>query len=309
MKKIIVTGGAGFIGSHLVDKLLEQGNNVTVIDNCNTGRIENLPKKNPNCFFYGADILSDIDHAFEDKDIVFHLAALTRPQWSIKNPVEANLVNVEGTLRVLKYSLENKVKRVVFASSSSLYGIQETYPTPEDVTPKPMSPYALQKLLGEQYCELFERMYGLQINCVRPFNVYGTRQRPDGGYAAAVPKFIDMIKKGEQAQITGDGSQSRDFTYVDDVVDLFIAAANSKVFGESFNAGAGNSVSINYIYNTICKLMGSDIKPIHIDPVLEPHMTYANTNKAKRLLNWEPKVDIEEGLKRTIEGTLGGELL
>lgn len=301
--KCIVTGGAGFIGSHLVDRLLKEDHFVVVIDNCNTGKIENLPAKHPKFIFFGADILEDIDHIFEDVDIVFHLAALTRPQDSIKRPLETNRVNVEGTLKILKHCHENKVKRVVFASSSSLYGVQDKYPTPEDVTPKPMSPYALQKFVGEQYAQLFHRMYGMEVNCVRPFNVYGPRQRPDLGYAAAVPKFIDSLNRGEAPQITGDGTQARDFTYVDDVVSVFMLAATSKIFGESFNAGNGNPVTVNKLFETISELMFKDhIEPIHIDPVLEPHLTHADMSKTKRILGFSPKFDIKEGLKRTIEG-------
>lgn len=304
--KILVTGGAGFIGSHLVDRLLAEGNQVTVIDNLNTGKKENLDLKNPNLTFYHADILDGLNFFMYGIDVVFHLAALTRPQWSIEHPIESNMVNVQGTLNIFKMAHENKVKRVVFASSSSLYGIQDVFPTPENAPVNTMSPYGLQKWMGEEYAMLFQRMYQLQVNCIRPFNVYGTRQNPTGGYAAAVPKFIDSLKKDQKCFITGNGEQSRDFTYVDDIVDMFVKASESKVSGHSFNAGGGESISINKLYEIISKLMKKDLKPEHIEAVYEPFRTLADTSKARLLLGWKPSVTIEEGLRKTVEGILNG---
>jgi len=303
--KILCTGGAGFIGSHLVDRLLKDGDEVLVVDNLNTGKAENLPV-HQNLEVVNASTLDNIGYLFEGVDIVFHLAALTRPQQSILKPIETNQANVEGTLKVLLHCRDKKVKRLVFASSSSLYGTQKVYPVQESATPSPESPYGLQKLIGEQYCQLFGRMYGLEVNCIRPFNIYGTRQNPLGGYAAAVPSFIRHLSNNEPGEITGDGEQSRDFTYIDDLVGLMVLAATSKVSGESFNAGAGRNVTVNYLYQTIAKIMKKDIKPIYIPAVPEPRMTLANTWKAKTLLGWTPKVMIEEGLRRTIKGILNG---
>ncbi len=303
MSKTLVTGGAGFIGSHLVDRLLTEGNEVIVIDNLNTGKKENLQLDHSNLDFRQVDITDIVPDAY-NVDIVFHLAALTRPQWSIEHPIEANMVNVQGTLNVLKQAKDHKVKRVVIASSSSCYGIQETFPTPETAPIKAMSPYGLQKWMTEEYAKLFERMYGLEVNCIRPFNVYGTRQNPSGGYAAAVPKFIENLSQNKECFITGDGEQSRDFTYVDDVVDIFIKASQCKEFGESFNAGGGRSISINEVYEMIAKLIGSKLKPKHIEAVLEPFKTLADTTKAKTILGWKPSVTIEEGLKKTVEGII-----
>lgn len=301
MKKYLITGGAGFIGSHLTDKLLKGGNQVVVVDDLSEGKKDNLPN-NPNLQFYQKSILDEIGNLFEGVHTVFHLAALTRPQESIINSEETNLVNVQGTVRVLNFCKENKIKRVVFASTTGLYGTQKKLPTSEVAIPDPMSPYALTKLIGEQYCKLYERMYGLEINCIRPFNVYGPRQNPKGNYAAAVPKFIDALNKNETPWITGDGTQSRDFIYVDDVVELMILMSKSKVFGESFNAGSGESTSINNLYRTISKIMSKDIKPNYIAPVFEPPITLGDITKAQTILGWKPKISLDEGLKRIIYG-------
>lgn len=310
---ILITGGAGFIGSHLVDRLLKDDNNITVIDgeskriivvdDFSEGKYANLPK-DPRLTVYDTSILGKVSHLFEGIDIVFHMAGLTRPQWSILYPSETDTVNVHGTLKVLEYCRDNKVKRVVFMSSSSMYGEQNIYPTPEDVTPYPMCPYALSKQLGEEYCKLFERIYGLEFNAIRPFNVYGSRMNPKGVYSSAVAKFIEVIHKGLPLHITGDGTQARDFVYVEDVVDQMILASTSKVHGEAFNCGSGENTSINDLMKTIAKLMKAKINPIHTPPVLEPTQTLADISKAERLLGWTPKTSLEEGLKKTIEGTI-----
>lgn len=297
MKRILVVGGAGFIGSHLVERLLESGNEVVVIDDFSTGKMENLPMKNEKLRVFIVSISDDIDKFFNGVDIVFHLAAKTRPQESITNPDEYNFVNIEGTMNVLRCCEENHVKRVVFVSSSSVYGMQDILPTPETATPLPVSPYALTKWVGEQYCELYHRLHGLQINCIRPFNVFGTRQNPEGGYAAAVCKFIDMLEKGDTPYITGDGRQTRDFIHVDNVVDLMLLASESEVYGEIFNAGSESNMSINDLYKTICKLMNKDVDPKYIKEVFEPRITLSDMSKAKRLLGWKLKMGLEEGLK------------
>ncbi len=311
--KVLITGGAGFIGSHLVDRLLQEDNLVTVVDgeskkvivvdDFSEGKYSNLPK-DPRLTVYDANILGKIGHLFKGVDIVFHMAALTRPQWSILYPAETDKVNVLGTLKVLEHCRDNKVKRVVFMSSSSMYGEQETYPTREDATPYPMCPYALSKQLGEEYCKLFERIYGLEFNAIRPFNVYGSRMNPKGVYSSAVAKFIEVIHKGLPLYITGDGTQARDFVYVDDVVDQMLLMATSKVHGEAFNCGSGTNNSINDLMKTIAKLMGAEINPIHTPAVLEPTQTLADISKAEKLLGWKPKTSLEEGLQKTIEGTI-----
>lgn len=299
--KYICTGGAGFIGSHLVERLLFEGNKVIVIDDFSTGKMQNLPE-NENLEVWNTSILSDNESVYENVDVVFHLAALTRPQVSMLRPEDTTNVNVIGTLKVIRNCVKNKVKRLVFVSSSSLYGDQEVFPESENAVPNPMSPYGLSKLMGEQYCKLYEKLDGLKANYIRPFNVYGTRQSTEGGYGAAVPKFIEALGQDKAGEITGDGEQRRDFTYIDDVVDLMISASQSDVYGEAFNAGAGHNYSINELYATISKIMGKNIPAKHIEAVVEPHMTLADTSKAWSMLRWKPRIGLEEGLRRTIWG-------
>ena len=295
----LVTGGAGFIGSHLVDRLLDEGHDVSIIDDFSEGKYSNLPI-NKKLTILKYSILNDIGNYFAGIDRVYHLAALTRPQFSMLHPIETNQVNVEGIINILKACVENRVPRVVFVSSSSIYGKQFTFPTTESAVPHPMSPYALTKLVGEQYCKLYQLLYRTKANYIRPFNVYGTRQRPDSEYAAAIPKFIDCLSKGTTPWITGDGKQARDYVYVDDVVDLIIKAGESKVYGEAFNAGSGKNISINDLFETIRKIMNKNVIPDHVAPVIEPNLTLADIGKAKTMLGWEPKVSLEEGLRRTI---------
>lgn len=305
----LVTGGAGFIGSHLVDRLLSDDNKVTVIDghdnkvtvidNFGAGKYSNL-SEDPRLTVYNANILGDISHLFKDIDIVFHMAALTRPQWSIKYPFETNEVNVSGTIRVLEHSRDNKVKRVVFMSSSNLYGEQKLYPTPEYVVPHPMNTYALSKLIGEQYCKLFEQLHGLEFNAIRPFNVYGARMPITGIYTSAVATFIDALKNDKPLEVFGDGNQRRDFVYIDDVIDQMILMAHSEIHGMTFNCGSSTNTSINELYDLICKIMGKKVEPHRLAPQFEPSKTLADIYKAKKLLGWSPKIDLEEGLRRTI---------
>ena len=307
----LVSGGAGFIGSHLVDRLLKDDNNVTVIDGHSTtvtvvdnfshGKYKNLPKDDPRLRVFDADILGNIDGLFYGIDVVFHLAALTRPQWSIQHVSETDEVNVHGTVKVLEHCRDNKVKRIVFMSSSNLYGEAE-YPTSETVKPNPMNPYALQKLIGEQYCQLFAKLYGLEWNAIRPFNVYGTRMPITGIWTSAVATFIDVLKNDKPLQMFGDGNQRRDFVYIDDLVEQLILAAHSHIYGEAFNCGSGTNDSINELLKMICKIMGKKIQPTRDPAQFEPSQTLADISKARYILKWEPKISLEEGLRRTING-------
>lgn len=301
MTNYLVTGGAGFLGSHLIERLLlEDCGVVVIIDDMSEGNLRNLPQS-PRIKVYKASILDDgISEYFKDIDVVFHLAALTRPQWSIVHPAEACRTNVEGTVRVFEHCVKNNIKRVVFVSSSASYGEQSTYPTKESAHMYPMSPYALNKWEGELHAEIFRKLHGLEVNSIRPFNVYGSRQNPLSNYSAAIPKFIHSILTGGQPYITGDGEQRRDFIYVDDVIEIIYLASKCKEFGEAFNAGSGENTSINELYNTICKVMGVDVKPTYVEKVFEPAMTLADMAKVKRVLNFTPQISLEEGLRRTV---------
>jgi len=301
--KTLVTGGAGFIGSHLVKRLLDEGDDVTVIDNMHTGNKKNLPTDD-NLKVVVADILDYTGYLFKDVDVVYHLAALTRPQESIHDPVLTNIVNVNGTIKVLEHCRSRKVKRIVFISTTGIYGDQREQPIAESAKPNPMCHYAVTKWAGEKYCELYKKLYGLEYNIIRPFNVYGEGQNPLGGYAAAVPKFIDTLNRDETPFITGDGKQSRDFIYVSDVVDLIFKAGNSKVKGETFNAGSGTTTSINQIYERVSRIMRKKVEPDYIDPLFEPPKTWGDISKAERLLRWIPTTNLEHGLNITIRRTI-----
>ena len=278
--KTIVTGGAGFIGSHLVKRLLDEGDDVIVIDNMHTGNKKNLPTDD-NLKVVVADILDYTGYLFKDVDVVYHLAALTRPQESIHDPVLTNIVNVNGTIKVLEHCRSRKVKRIVFISTTGIYGDQREQPIAESAKPNPMCHYAVTKWAGEKYCELYKKLYGLEYNIIRPFNVYGEGQNPLGGYAAAVPKFIDTLNRDETPFITGDGTQSRDFVYVKDVVDLIIRAGESEINGEIFNAGSGMTTSINQIYGMVSQIMKKKIKPDYIDPLFEPPRPWGTSLKLR----------------------------
>jgi len=293
--KAIVTGGSGFIGSTLTDKLIEEGFEVHIIDNLSGGKRENI---NPRAIFHEKDIcnLEEIKPIFKGVDYVFHTAALPRVQYSIEHPVETNDTNVNGTLNVLIASHEGGVKRVVYSASSSAYGDQKTMPLKEDMPANPKSPYGLHKYVGELYCRTWSTVYGLQTVSLRYFNVYGPRMNPEGAYALAIGKFFKQRSEGKPITITGDGTQTRDFTHVRDVVNANILAAESKKVakGEVFNIGAGRNFSIN----KVAELIGGPVE--HIAPRLEPHDTLADNSKAREILGWEPKVTLEEGIKELV---------
>jgi UDP-glucose 4-epimerase len=292
--KILVTGGAGFIGSNLVDKLIDEGHKVFAIDNLSTGKKENLNKK---AIFYKADIchLEKILHLFKGIDFVFHLAANPRVIFSVENPIESHKVNVDGTLNVLYASYKNKVKRLIFASSAAVYGNIKKLPLKEDMAPKPVSPYGLHKLIGEYYCQLFSNLYNLETVCLRYFNVYGPRMDPNGPYASVIGKFLKLKKENKPLTIYGDGKQTRDFVYVDDVVKANILVMKSKKVGkgEVINICSGKNYSINYI----AKLIGG--KKIYL-PARKGEIkhTLGDNSLAKKLLGWKPEIRLEEGIKK-----------
>lgn len=293
MSKIIVTGGAGFIGSHLVDRLVKD-NQVIVIDNLSSGKEENL---NPKAEFHNLDIsdFDNIEPLFKDVDCVFHLAAIPRVPFSVKDPITTSEVNILGTVNVFKAAADNNVKRVIFASSSSVYGDQDQQPLKENMLPNAISPYALQKLVGEQFAKLFTDLYKLPVVCLRYFNVFGPRLDPESEYSLVIGKFLKQRSESIPLTIFGDGEQTRGFSYVEDVVEANIKAMeNNLKGGEIINIGSKESYSINYL----AKWFGGEVSylPKRIGDVLH---TQSDINLAKELLDWEPKVDFNQGLEKT----------
>tara|TARA_R110001583_G_scaffold19578_6_gene76478 strand:+ start:1183 stop:2091 length:909 start_codon:yes stop_codon:yes gene_type:complete len=295
MKKAVVTGGAGFIGSNLVDKLIEQGVEVTILDNLSTGKKENI---NPKAKFIECDIstVSQVDLTFyiNGADVVFHTAAKARVQPSIDDPLAFNKANVDGTLNMLYASHKMKVKRFVYSASSSAYGNASKFPTPEEHPTNPLSPYGLQKYIGEQYCKVFSEVYGLDTVSLRYFNVYGKRMLLEGAYCLVLGIFAKQMLEGKPMTINNDGKQRRDFTYVDDVVNAnILAATNLGDFnGEVFNIGNGK----NYSVNEVAKMF--DGKTIKGKDVLEPFQTLADNSKATLMLDWEPKGNLPTWIKK-----------
>jgi UDP-glucose 4-epimerase len=281
----------------LVDKLINEGYKVFVIDNLSTGKKENLNKK---AIFYKADIchLDKILPLFKGIDYVFHLAANPRVIFSVENPIESHKVNVDGTLNVLYASYKNKVKRLIFASSAAVYGDIKKLPLKENITPNPVSPYGLHKLIGEYYCKLFSNLYNLETICLRYFNVYGPRMDPNGPYALVIGKFLKLRKENKPLTIYGDGKQTRDFVYVDDVIKANILAMKSKKVGkgEVINICSGKNYSINYI----AKLIGG--KKVYLPKRKgEIKYTLGDNSLAKKLLGWKPEISLEEGIKKCKE--------
>ena len=306
MKKALVTGGAGFIGSHLVERLVRDDYKVVVIDDLSLGREENLSSVKSKIQFYKKSICEDLDDIFEKEkfDCIFHVAALPRVQFSIAQPITTHKVNVNGTLNLLNLCKKYNVKRFIFSSSSSVYGEQKNMPLREEMETKPISPYALHKLIGEYYCQLFNLLYGIETISLRYFNVFGERQSAEGGYACLIPKFSKMFLSGTKPIINGDGEQTRDFTYVGDVVYANILASktqNKKSFGNAFNIGNGENKSVNYITKKIKDILGVNLEAMHGDPVIEPKHTLADISKAKEILEWTPNSNFDENLKRTVE--------
>ncbi|MGE3856323.1 MAG: SDR family oxidoreductase [Dehalococcoidia bacterium] len=298
--RALVTGGSGFIGSHLVTLLLEQGHEVRVVDNYATGRLSNLAHlvDAPGLRVIQADVAdADLTEAFADVDWVFHLAALADIVPSIERPVDYYTANVTGTVRVLEAARAAGVGRVVYAASSSCYGIPDAYPTPEDAPARPQYPYALTKYLGEQCVLHWAQCYGLPAVSLRLFNVYGPRARTSGTYGAVFGVFLAQRLHGKPLTIVGDGTQTRDFTFVTDVARAFLAAAESEVSGEAINVGSGGT----YAVNRIAELIGGERVHIPKRPG-EPDCTFADTSKAARLLGWRASVPLETGVGTLLAG-------
>ncbi len=300
MKKVIVTGGAGFIGSHLVDQLLQKKFSVTVIDNFNTGNIKNLKHciKNKNLNIIKANIKNKkkISKYFKNVRYVFHLAAIAEIVPSIENPEDYFDTNVKGTLNILELVKENNIKKIIYAASSSCYGIPKKYPTDEKQDIKPQYPYALTKYLGEQLVIHWSQVYGIKFNSLRLFNVYGPRSRTSGTYGAVFGVFLAQKIANIPFTVVGNGKQTRDFVFVKDVADAFYKSAIANVYNEIFNIGSNNSYSINYLV----KLIGG--KKIYIPKRPgEPDSTYADIKKVKKMLKWKPKYNLKTGVKIMLE--------
>lgn len=305
MSKYIVTGGAGFIGSNIVKELVKRGETVKVIDNLSTGYEKNLAEVKDKIEFVNGDIknLGLLQKEFAGFDYVLHQAALCSVPRSINDPVASNANNIDGTLNVLVAARDNKIKRVIYASSSSVYGDQELDYKVETLPIRPLSPYALNKYAAERYTQLFYEIYGLETVCLRYFNVFGPNQDPNSAYSAVIPLFIKAMLKGESPVIFGDGTQARDFTYVQNNVEAnILAATGSQGAGEVCNIACGSSISLNELVEMINKELGTSIKPVYRESRQgDIKISKANIDKAKNILDYEPKVNFEEGLKKTIE--------
>ena len=294
--KAIVTGGAGFIGSHLVDLLLKENFEVIALDNLYSGNENNLKiaKKNKNFTFLHADIrdLKNTEKYFKDTDWVFHLAGLADIVPSINDPESYFDVNVKGTFNVLNYVKKYNVKKVIYAASSSSYGIPKSFPTSELEEINPQYPYALTKFMGEELIMHWNKVYKINTNSLRLFNVYGPRSRTSGAYGAVFGVFLAQKINKKPFTVVGDGKQSRDFTFVTDVANAFYQTAKSNICGEIMNVGSGN----HYQINRLVSLLGGEIEYIPKRPG-EPDCTFADTSKIKRLIKWKPKVSFEEGVQ------------
>jgi nucleoside-diphosphate-sugar epimerase len=304
MARALVTGGAGFIGSNLVRALLERGDDVRVLDNFSTGNRANLEGLELEIVEGELRSYERVHNAVRGTEIVYHLGALGSVPRSVQDPLTSSAVNIEGTLNVLLAARDEGVRRVVFSSSASIYGSSRQMPTSEDWTPDPVSPYGVAKLAAERYCVSFSRVYeSFESVVLRYFNVFGPRQSPFSQYAAAVPLFITRIAAGEPIDVYGDGEQSRDFTFVGNVVDATIRAGEaSGASGEIFNVAAGSPASVNEVAETIGKLVGKPVRRRELPQRAgDLRDSWADLTKAKRVLGYAPEIALEDGLRRTVE--------
>ena len=311
--KCLVTGGAGFIGSNLVHSLVNEGHKVRVLDNFSTGKFENLETVIKKIDLIVGDLCrtDDVQKAVESVDVVFHQAALPSVPRSVADPYTTNKINIEGTLNVFIAARDSGVKRVVYASSSSVYGSNEKLPKEETMLTKPMSPYAVSKLAKEVYGRIFYDLYGLETVGLRYFNVFGPRQNPESQYAAVIPKFITALLKGESPTIYGDGEQSRDFTYISDVVKAnLLAAKGPGAAGEVFNIACGSRISLNELLNLLKKITDNEVEAVYTSsrPGDVKH-SLAAINKAQSILGYRPEVSLETGLRQTVAWFGGSSLV
>jgi nucleoside-diphosphate-sugar epimerase len=304
MALYVVTGGAGFVGSHLVEALVRRGERVRVIDNLITGHARNIGALDGIEFLHGD--VADLEVArrgVQGADFVLHQAAIPSVPRSVQDPVGSNRANIDGTLNVLVASRDANVKRVVYAASSSAYGNTPTLPKQEDMRPAPLSPYALQKLVGEQYMQMFTALYGLETVSLRYFNVFGPRQDPSSPYSGVISQFVTAMLAGRSPTIHGDGEQTRDFTYVGNVVDGVLRATEARdASGLVINLATGGRVSLNHLFKTLAGIIGVTVTPIY-QPLRAGDVrdSQADIERARAVLGYEPMVPFEEGLRRTVE--------
>lgn len=301
----LVTGGAGFIGSHIVERLARAGHRVRVLDNLFSGKEANLESIDGDVDFIRADIrdVRAVAGAIRGVEVVFHEAALGSVPRSVADPMTTHEVNLTGTLNVLLAAREANVRRVVCASSSSVYGETAVLPKHEELTPQPISPYALSKLAAENYISVFHHVYGLEAVSLRYFNIFGPRQDPESEYAAVVPRFVTALLEGKKPVIYGDGLQSRDFTYVENVVNANLLAAEAEgVAGRAFNVACGGRYSLLDLLGRLKEIIGSGIEPIHeAARAGDVRDSQASIEKAQKGLGYQVSIDFEEGLRRTVE--------
>ena len=314
-KTILVTGGAGFIGSNLCEALLEKGNKVVCLDDFSTGKRENIAhlSENGNFTLIEGDVrkLEDCLNATKDVDYVLHQAALGSVPRSIKDPITSNDVNVSGFLNMLIAARDNGVQRFVYAASSSTYGDSESMPKVEDVIGKPLSPYAITKYVNELYADIFSKTYGLETIGLRYFNVFGRKQDPNGAYAAVIPKFVSQLMNGESPVINGDGTYSRDFTYIDNVIDanlLSLVTTNEKAINTVYNVAYGDRNTLNDLMKFLKEYLSLfDSKISNVEVIYGPNRagdiphSHASVAKAKENLNYNPKFTLQQGLKEAVK--------
>lgn len=305
MANYLVTGGAGFIGSNVARKLLELRHQVRVLDNFLTGKRENLAEIRGDIDLIEGDLrnFEAVRQAAQGVDYILHLGALPSVPRSVADPLLSNDININGTLHVLEAARQQGVKRVVFSSSSSIYGDTPTLPKREDMPLNPLSPYAAHKAAGELYCRVYQNMFRVETVCLRYFNVFGLRQDPASQYAAVIPRFITALRSGGQPTIYGDGEQSRDFTYIENVVAANIAASTAPdVAGEVINIACGERVTINELARRIGALLGKEAAPQYLPARAgDVKHSLADISKARRLLNYADTVNLDAGLRRTVE--------
>jgi len=303
--RFLITGGAGFIGAHIVKRLVGEGAVVRVVDNLSTGQVARLETLRCSIEYVEADLADNLvsDEVVKDVDYVLHQAAIPSVQRSVCDPIGTNRANVTATLNLLESCRKAKVRRFVYAASSSAYGDTEVLPKSEEMPPNPLSPYALQKLAGEHYCKLYYSLYGLETVCLRYFNVFGPGQDPHSEYSAVIPKFISKLLINELITVYGDGEQSRDFTYVENVVDAnLLALQATKACGKVLNVGCGERITLNTLIQLLEEIVGVKAKVSYsASKPGDVRHSLADINLARRLLEYEPKVMVKEGLRRTVE--------